>query len=151
VETGICLESSSGCSAGENHGCPARVGDRIWSGCLGLLSHERIAEHAEKLIGIESEVYGFDTGCGMPKPQAYRDCPNLWLDRQFPMDQGALKALVRYASLQFGEVKDTVPAFLEKPRVPVAFISTDLDYYSSTKEALKLLNCHTQPIANGND
>jgi hypothetical protein len=32
------------------------------------------------------------------------------------------------------------------PHVPVAFISIDLDYYSSTKEALKLLNCHTQLI-----
>jgi hypothetical protein len=68
----------------------------------GLLSLERIAEHAEKLIGIEIELYGFDTGYGMPKPQDYRDCPNLWLDGQFPMDKEALKARFRCASLQLG-------------------------------------------------
>jgi len=104
----------------------------------GLLSLERIAKHAEELIGIEIELYGFDTGRGLPKPQDYRDCPNIWLDGQFPMDKEALNARLRCASLQLGEVKDTVPAFLEKPHAPVAFVSIDLDYYSSTKEALKL-------------
>ncbi len=108
------------------------------AGGAGLLSLERIAERAEELIGIEIEVYGFDTGCGLPKPHDYRDCPNLWLDGQFPMDQEALKLRLRRAALQLGDVKETLPRYLNDRHAPVAFISIDLDYYSSTREALKL-------------
>ena len=104
----------------------------------GLLSLERIAERAEKSIGIEIEVYGFDTGFGLPKPQDYRDCPNLWLDGQFPMDVEALSARLRRTSLRLGLIKETVPAFLQGGHAPVAFAAIDVDLYSSTKEVFQL-------------
>jgi hypothetical protein len=104
----------------------------------GLLFLERIAEYAEKLVGIQIEVYGFDTGIGLPKPVDYRDCPNLWLDGQFPMDVQALSARLRKATLKLGLIKDTLPLFLQNSPAPVAFASIDVDLYSSANEVLQL-------------
>jgi hypothetical protein len=104
----------------------------------GLLALERIAERAEEMIKISIDVYGFDTGGGLPKSQDYRDCPNLWVERQFPMDKEQLERRLRRASLKLGLVKDTVPDFLESMPAPVAFVSIDLDLYHSTRDALRL-------------
>ena len=104
----------------------------------GLLRLERIAQLVEDKIGIGIEVYGFDTGIGLPKPQDYRDCPNLWLDGQYPMDVELLSSKLRKASLKLGLIKDTLPAFLQNAPAPVAFAAIDVDLYSSTKELFKL-------------
>jgi hypothetical protein len=104
----------------------------------GLLALERIAEKAEEMIKIGIDVYGFDTGGGLPKSQDYRDCPNLWIEGQFPMDKEKLERRLRRASLKLGLVKDTVPDFLESMPAPVAFVSIDLDLYHSTRDALRL-------------
>jgi hypothetical protein len=50
-----------------------------------------------------------------------------------------LKQRVRRAQLILGLVGDTLPTFIESRPAPVAFISFDLDYYSSTWQAFKLL------------
>jgi hypothetical protein len=104
----------------------------------GLLCLERIAEHAEKLIDINIDVYGFDTGVGLPQPTDYRDSPNLWFEGEMPMDVKTLSARLQRASLKLGLVQETIPAFLETTPAPVAFVAVDLDLYSSTKAASKL-------------
>lgn len=108
------------------------------AGGKGLLRMERIAERVEELIGIAIEVYGFDSGSGIPMTQDYRDMPNVWMDGQFPMDRLELERRLRRAKLKLGSVKDTVPVFINSDHAPVAFISFDLDIYTSTVEALKL-------------
>jgi hypothetical protein len=108
------------------------------AGGAGLVSMERIAEAVESLIGIRIEVHGFDTGMGLPKTLDYRDCPNLFLDGQFPMDEAALRRELRHAKLHLGYVDQTVPEFMRDPVNPVAFVSFDLDLYASTRDALKL-------------
>ena len=40
-----------------------------------MLSFEYHAEQITKILPIEIEVYGFDTGEGLPKPLDYRDLP----------------------------------------------------------------------------
>lgn len=104
------------------------------AGGAGLLSLERIAVKAEQMIGIGIDVYGFDTGVGLPKPEDHRDQPNMWFEGQLPMKSQTLKGLLTTASLRLGPVKQTVPAFLGAA-APVAFISFDLDLYSSTRDA----------------
>src|SRR5262245_3814170 len=42
------------------------------AGGAGLLALEHVAESAEKLMDVAVDVYGFDTGRGLPKPQGYR-------------------------------------------------------------------------------
>jgi hypothetical protein len=109
------------------------------AGGNGLLSLEKIAEEAEKILGVGIDVYGFDTGAGLPKPEDYRDLPNLYKESAFAMDVATLKSRLRKANLVLGLVKDTVEAFIRSNPPPIAFISFDLDYYSSTMDAFKLL------------
>jgi hypothetical protein len=104
----------------------------------GLLTLEYIADRIQEMIDVKIAIYGFDTVSGLTKPQDYRDCPNIFLENQFPMDKEQLERCLRRATLKLGPVKDTVPAFLQSTPAPVAFVSFDLDLYSSTRDALIL-------------
>jgi hypothetical protein len=109
------------------------------AGGSGLLSLERVAELVEQNVGVGIEVYGFDAGKGLPKPKDYRDVPYMWEEGDFSMDEGQLRARLKRAQLTLGLVEQTVPEFVRTSFAPVAFISFDLDLYSSTKQALRLL------------
>jgi hypothetical protein len=108
------------------------------AGGAGLVAMERIAEASATLMGLRIEVHGFDTGTGLPKPVDYRDCPNLFLDGQFAMEEAALRRELHCAQLHLGPIDTTVPEFLYGTFAPVAFVSFDVDLYSSTRDALKL-------------
>jgi hypothetical protein len=111
------------------------------AGGAGLLALERIAEKLEELpdVGVGVDVYGFDTGKGLPQPEDYRDCPNLWAGGFYAMDKVQLEARLRRARLHLGLISETVPAFLQTSFSPVAFISFDVDLYTSTRDALNIL------------
>jgi hypothetical protein len=109
------------------------------AGGNGLVSLDRAAEKIERILGVGIDVYGFDTGVGLPKPKDYRDLPNIFRESSFQMDVEALKKRLTRAQLVIGLVEDTVPKFIESKPPPVAFVSFDLDYYSSTMQAFKLL------------
>jgi len=109
------------------------------AGGNGLISLENISEKVQEIFDVGIDVYGFDTGTGLPKPVDYRDLPNLWSEAAFPMDVEKLKSRLRKARLILGNVEDTVPIFLNSNPAPISFISFDVDYYSSTMQAFKLL------------
>jgi hypothetical protein len=105
----------------------------------GLLAMERIADDIERATGVSVTPVGFDTGQGLPAPTDYRDLPYLYSAGFYPMEAEALKGRTRRADLILGDVRETVPAFLERTAaVPVGFVSVDLDYYSSTRDALQI-------------
>ena len=108
------------------------------AGGNGLAALERVAEKVEALCGVGIDVYGFDTGRGLPRPEDYRDLPNLYGEGHFPMNPDALRARLKKARLILGPVADTVPRFLESEAAPVAFASIDVDLYTSTVDVLKL-------------
>ncbi len=111
------------------------------AGGNGLVAMERHDEWVRKETGVEVVVYGFDTGAGMPQPQDARDMPYLWQAGYFAMDEKKLRARLTNAKLQLGEVKDTVDSFFDRENPPpIGFISFDLDYYSSTVAALRILD-----------
>ena len=110
------------------------------AGGNGLVALEAVAAEAERVLGVGICVYGFDTGKGLPPPRDHRDAPFLMQRGDFPMDQEALGARLDRAELILGDVASTVPAFLESGPAPVGFISFDLDYYSSSRDALRLLD-----------
>jgi hypothetical protein len=116
------------------------------AGGAGLLALERIAEAVEELLEVEVEVYGFDTGSGLPKPQDYRDSPNLYMGGDYPLDKAQLEPRLRRARLKLGLVEETVPAFLASGFSPVAFVSIDLDLYSSTRDALRLFDANQEAL-----
>jgi hypothetical protein len=110
------------------------------AGGNGLVALEGAADAAHELLGIEVEVHGFDTGCGLPAPVDRRDAPYVQDTGHFPMDEPKLRARLRRAQLHLGLVSDTVGAFAQAPGDPIRFISIDLDLWSSTRDAFGLLD-----------
>lgn len=104
----------------------------------GLKSLERISEIVETKTEVKIDMYGFDTGVGLPKPEGYRDQPNMWLEGQLPMERTRLERELKRASIRLGLVKETVRQFLKEGPAPIAFVSFDLDLYSSTRDALEI-------------
>jgi hypothetical protein len=109
------------------------------AGGNGLIALDRVAEKLESMMGVVIDVYGFDTGVGLPKPEDYRDLPNLYTESSFCMDVDGLKKRLNKAQLKLGLVENTIPQFIDSGAAPVAFVSIDLDYYSSTMQAFKIL------------
>lgn len=110
------------------------------AGGNGLVSLEKIAAEAEKALGVAIDVYGFDTGAGLPKPDDYRDLPNLYTEAAFPMDVQKLKARLETARLILGNIDDTIGDFIQSNPAPISFISVDVDYYSSTMHIFRLFD-----------
>ncbi len=110
-----------------------------WGG--GLMELERISTMVENETGVSIDVYGFDTGEGMPASVDYRDLPNVWQPGFFHLDVEALKGKLTKANLILGNVKETVENFIatENP-APIGFVSFDVDYYSSTVDVLRLFD-----------
>jgi hypothetical protein len=107
---------------------------------------ERITELVEKMVGVGIDVYGFDSGRGLPKPQDYRDMPYMWEEGYFAMDAKRLRDRLQRAQLKLGLVETTVPGFLRSSFAPVAFISIDLDLYTASRQALQLLEAHPDQL-----
>jgi hypothetical protein len=108
----------------------------------GILNMCDVAAKVTRATGVRFRVFGFDTGRGMPPPTSYRDHPELYQEGDFPMDQGALrKQLPDNAELVIGDLADTVGPFRDRvsPAAPIGFVSIDVDYYSSTVSALRVL------------
>lgn len=111
------------------------------AGGNGLLNFEYHAREVKKLLDIEIDVYGFDTGEGLPEPEDYRDLPYHWKPGFFRMDVPALEKKLDFAKLVFGNINETARNFFEKyDPAPIAAVSHDFDYYSSTVAALKLFD-----------
>lgn len=106
----------------------------------GLLSMEYHAEEATKALGIEIDIYGFDTGEGLPEPEGFRDLPYHWKKGFYKMDVPGLQAKLKKAKLVLGNIKETSKDFFEKYNpAPIGAMSYDFDFYSSTVVALKML------------
>jgi len=55
------------------------------------------------------------------------------------MDVEKLKNNLKNAQLCLGLVEETIPKFIKTKPAPITFISFDLDYYTSTVQAMKVL------------
>lgn len=107
----------------------------------GLMNMVEIAKKVTKTTGIQIDIYGFDTGEGMPEPIDFRDHPEYYNTGDFPMNKPLLMAQTKgKATLYFGAIKNSLKTFTEQlsAEAPIGFISVDVDYYSSTKEVLEL-------------
>lgn len=109
------------------------------AGGAGLLALQRIAEAVEAYLNIQIHVCGFDTGAGMPPPSDYRDLPHVWGEGFYAMEFETLKTRLQpRTELVIGDLRQTLVGW--KPRSPIGFVAFDLDYYSSTKAGLSLLD-----------
>ena len=111
------------------------------AGGRGLIELERIAREVADAYEIEVEVYGFDRGKGLPEVSDYRDLPYTWRKGFFEMDVDSLRARLSHARLVIGDIAETLPTFTSAyAPAPLAFVSVDVDYYSSTVDALKVFD-----------
>ncbi len=113
------------------------------AGGNGLVALQKEAAAVEEATGVKIKVYGFDNGsAGLPDFVGdHRDHPDVWAPGDYKMDEAALRArLEPRTTLILGNVRDTVPEFVDNPHIPpIGFISIDLDLYSSTRDALNVL------------
>jgi hypothetical protein len=107
----------------------------------GLLNAEMHIKEIMKIFPVDIELYGFDSGSGLPPPVDYRDMPHYFRPGLYGMDQGSLQQRLERAKLVIGDVRDTCATFLQKYQpAPIGCVFHDLDYYSSTRDALTLFD-----------
>jgi hypothetical protein len=108
----------------------------------GLVNICDICRNITKLTGIDFQIFGFDSGVGMPPPRDHRDHPEVFSEGSFPLiDRSALmRALPHNAKLILGDIQETLPDFMAglSASSPVGFVVIDVDYYWSAKECLKV-------------
>jgi hypothetical protein len=114
------------------------------AGGNGLVVLQAEAEAVEREAGVSIRVYGFDAGPGgLPSFCGdYRDHPDMWKPGDYPMDVAAVKArLSPRTTLILGDIREEIDRFQEQYRPPpIGFISMDVDLYSSTVAALRVLD-----------
>jgi hypothetical protein len=110
-------------------------------GGKGLLNAEMHIKEVMNLFSVDIELYGFDSGSGLPPPLDYRDMPHYFRAGLYEMDRGALERQLKHAKLVIGDVRDTSRTFLQEYKpAPIGCVFYDLDYYSSTRDALTLFD-----------
>lgn len=109
----------------------------------GLLSLVRHAEMMTEQTGVDIEVWGFDTGEGLPAPEDHRDMPHYFGAGDYTMqDKALLEERLRGARLVIGDAGDTAEKWVaEGP--PIGALLFDMDLYSSTMGVLR----HMDPSA----
>ena len=115
------------------------------AGGNGLVAMETIAVELEKEHGVAIDLFGFDTGEGLPPSTDPRDLPYAWKRGFYKMDRAALDAKLKRSTLIIGDVGQTVPSFFETfTPPPIGFVSFDLDYYTSTMDAFGLFDASSE-------
>jgi len=110
------------------------------AGGNGLVACEFHIKEIARLFDIKIELYGFDTGEGLPKPCDHRDLPYVWDAGFYNMDIEKLKKRLQFARLVIGDLKDTASEFMRKSGfAPIGVMLIDVDYYSSTVPILNML------------
>lgn len=61
----------------------------------GLMNIIKIAQKITRTTGVKINIYGFDTGEGMPDPLDYRDHPEYYNTGDFPMNRALLEKRLR--------------------------------------------------------
>jgi hypothetical protein len=110
------------------------------AGGNGLLALERHATATERIYGLTVDVVGFDSGLGLPETRDYRDLPYRFGQGFYPMDLDSLRNRLKRARLELGEISETLGHFSTSCRFPIGAVLVDLDYYSSTKSALRIFD-----------
>lgn len=106
----------------------------------GLMNMAEISAEVTRITGIGIDLYGFDTGKGLPPAVDYRDHPELFSQGDYPMDFDALEArLPENCRLVIGDTAQTVGKAPLSPASPLGYIVLDVDYYSSAVACLRIL------------
>lgn len=111
------------------------------AGGNGLVNCEFHAKEISRILGIEIEVYGFDSAEGLPhKNLGYKDLINVFPGGSYYMNQDLLNERLQFSKLILGNIEETIRHFITSyTPAPIGCILIDVDYYSSTIPILKFL------------
>lgn len=107
----------------------------------GLICLEWHARAIAAIFQVDIEVYGFDSGQGLPPSDLYQDIPYFYGEAQFKMESlELLRGRLSAARLVLGDIAETAPVFfdLQNP-APIGAMLVDVDIYSSTVPVLEML------------
>jgi len=111
------------------------------AGGNGLRELTEYARRITRQSGLDIQVAGFDSGMGLPPTSGYRDAPWAWKHGDFPCDVALLRKTVpQTTELVLGRIEETFPQWLSaQSRLPIGFVSVDVDYFSSSDAILRTL------------
>lgn len=120
----------------------------VWYGG-GLKSICEICGFLQQTMGMNFDIYGFDTGAGLPELTDYRDHPELWDagSMKMPDFEALAMELPSNCKLIIGDVNQSIPQFIKDectPESPIGFVSLDVDLYSSSIAALKIFEADAE-------
>jgi len=106
----------------------------------GLFNLALIAKRLSAELCVDYEIIGFDTGKGMPHPIDYRDHPEKYGFEDFPPLGLRPEELPEKTRLIIGDIASSLPEYKKLLDVDskIAFVSIDVDYYSSTRDCLNI-------------
>jgi|TARA_B110001452_G_C15185018_1_gene411589 hypothetical protein len=106
------------------------------AGGNGIMALEKYKKKIEKVLDIKIDIYGFDTGTGLPETEnVNEDLPFFWRSDQYKIDKDDLEKRIS-SKIFYGDVKDTVDDFVKVNKNKICCIFFDLDLYTSTKNFL---------------
>lgn len=111
------------------------------AGGQGLRCMERYAALIERIAefrDFEFTIVGFDREGGLPKSQDPRDVVYWYEPGVFEVDVDAVRSTLRRARYLVGDIADTVPKLLEADLPRIGFVAFDVDFFSSTIDALQV-------------
>lgn len=105
------------------------------AGGNGILSLEKYSKNIEKKLNLKINIFGFDTGDGLPDSNIREDVPFIWKKGQFKINKEKLEKKIK-SKIYFGDIKETIENFVKTNPKNISAIFFDLDLYSSSKSFL---------------
>jgi len=111
------------------------------AGGNGLVFLDQLAERVAEEVGVRVQVYGFDSGKGLPEATRPEDLPYWFQKSQYRGNTTLLAPRLKSTQLILGDVNVTVADFFATYHpAPVGAVLNDLDLYSSTADSLSLFD-----------
>ncbi len=104
----------------------------------GLLCMENYSEWIEKKYKVKFRFLGFDLGSGMPPNRSIYDLPYMWTEGQFKLNYEQVILKLKKTEIILGQISETIEKIEDKNFPLIGAISFDVDYYSSTLDALQI-------------
>ena len=109
------------------------------AGGNGIISLEKYKNKIEALYNIKINVYGFDSGEGIPQSNSEFDLPFHWKQGDFKTDKKKLQSTTT-SKIIYGDVKNSLDEFIKYQPKNIIAIFFDMDLYTSTKNFLKQID-----------